>query len=117
MLNAVVGLLLILGITVFPVMLAARIVGAPETGFGRALLAVILFVIADITIQQFVSFGWFTTVISFLIGAAILSALLKITFVQASLVGLIITAIQMAVFLLLFGSFFAAESFKILASV
>ena len=46
---------IIIALVVFPVMIAARIVGAGKTGFGSALLAVILQVCLSMTVDRFIS--------------------------------------------------------------
>ena len=88
-------------VAVLPVMIGARIVGAGNTGFGAAVLAVILTVLT--TIIGFVVFGQtkFVWILTAIIGGMILAKVLDTTFWRGIGVSIISVVIQFLMVLLL----------------
>ncbi|KGI79239.1 hypothetical protein [Oleiagrimonas soli] len=102
-------LALLLALTVVPVMIGARIVKAQNTGFGSALLAVILLAALGAAIDHFVPYAILAVLISALGGAAILAGVLNTTFLRGLAVSVIVTLIQFLALLLFMGSIVGAD--------
>lgn len=86
---------------VVPIMIGARIVGATNTGFGHALLAVICLAVVGVILEGFVGNEIVGFVVSAAVGGAILAGLLGTTFWRGLGISVIAAAIQIGVVLLL----------------
>jgi hypothetical protein len=103
---------IIIGVTVVPVMFAARLVGAQKTGFGSALLAVIILGILSPLIgklligqPQVVAFA-----VSSIVGAAILSVVLSTTFLRGLAISAIVVVIQIVLTLVIASAIFSVAA-------
>ena len=94
-----VTLAIIIAITVAPVMFAARLVGAKNTGFGAAFLAVVLLGLLSAVIDKFFAgqSQTMTFAASSILGAAILSAVIGTTFFRGLAISVIATIVQIIV--------------------
>lgn len=91
------SLLVLLAVSVFPVMLAARLVDAPRRGFGPALLASFLYYVIAMAAEQLVGESWAAWSIGLALGTVMLSIVLEIGLLKAFGVALLIMAIQLVV--------------------
>jgi len=107
---AVLATLVVLAlILVVPVMIGARMVGADKTNFGAALFAVFMSVAAGATIQLFGLSGFIAFVLSAVVGAFLLAAILGTTFWRGMAVSVVAGAIQMLVFAVFLGGMLVAS--------
>jgi hypothetical protein len=95
---------LLLGVTVIPVMVGARVVNAQNTGFGSAFFAIILLVALSSAIQHFVSSQVVAFAVSVLGGAAILAGTLGTSFLKGLAVSFVVAGVQLLVILSFFGA-------------
>jgi hypothetical protein len=95
---------LILGVTVVPVMIGARVVGAEKTGFGAALLGIFMVSATSMAAQMFIPNQIFAFLVSAVVGAVFLSAILGTTFPRALGVSAITAAVQIAVVVVFVGA-------------
>jgi uncharacterized membrane protein YvlD (DUF360 family) len=104
MLTVLMFLLIAALVAVVPVMIGARMVGAQKTGFGPALLGVIVlaFVSAVVRWSEINSFVGF--VISSVVGGFALAHILGTTFWRAIVVSIIATVIQVIAVVVLAGT-------------
>ena len=86
---------------VVPVMFGARLVGARNTGFGSALLAVVILAALSAVIDGFVANDLVAIVAMAAIGAMVLAGILGTTFLRGLAISVIATIIQVGVILLL----------------
>ena len=86
---------------VVPVMFGARLVGARNTGFGSALLAVVILAALSAVIDGFVANDLVAIVALAAIGAMVLAGILGTTFLRGLAISVIATIIQVGVILLL----------------
>lgn len=86
---------------VVPIMIGARLVNARNTGFGSALLAVVILAAFSALIDGFVADDLFAFVAMAAIGAMVLAGVLGTTFLRGLAVSVIATIIQVGVLLLL----------------
>ena len=86
---------------VVPVMFGARLVGARNTGFGSALLAVVILAVLSAVIDGFVANDLVAIVAMAAIGAMVLAGILGTTFLRGLAISVIATIIQVGVILLL----------------
>lgn len=86
---------------VVPVMFGARLVGARNTGFGSALLAVVILAALSAVIEGFVANDLVAIVAMAAIGAMVLAGILGTTFLRGLAISVIATIIQVGVILLL----------------
>jgi hypothetical protein len=95
---------LLIAVTVVPIMVGARIVGAKNTGFGSALFAVILLSALSIAVNKFID----NSVLAFLASAAgggfFLAGVLGTTFWKGIVVSVIAVAIQVAILVFFAGA-------------
>lgn len=103
------GLAVLLAVTVIPVMIAARVVGARKTGIRAAIFALFLHLILTSGLLQLSLHPNVALILSVLGGAAIFAFALDTTmlrgFIVSILVGLIVTAVMfLAIGSLLTGS-------------
>jgi len=89
---------------VAPIMIGARIVNARNTGFGSALLAVVILAALSAAIDGFVNDDIVAVVVMAAVGAMVLAGVLGTTFLRGLAVSVIATAIQLGVILLLAGT-------------
>jgi hypothetical protein len=94
----ILATVIVIGILVVPVMIAARIVNADNKNFGTALLATIVMVVASNVVQQFVPDRSWWFVASTLVGGVIFSAALGTSYGRGVIVSLISSALQYAIF-------------------
>ena len=91
-------------VLVVPVMIGARLVNARNTGFGSALLAVIVMAASSAAINGFVANDLIAFVAIAAIGAMVLAGVLGTTFLRGLGVSVIATIIQVVVMLVLAGA-------------
>lgn len=101
---------LLLAVTVFPVMIGARMVNARNTGFGAAFLAIILLAALSAAVEHFFPSQGVAFVVSVLGGAAILAGTLGTTFLRGLAVSMIVVAIQFLVILGVAGTIFGVAA-------
>ena len=92
---------LLLGVTVVPVMIGARIVGAKNTGFGSALLAVIILAAVSIGIDRYFGNQLLGYIASAAAGGFFLAGILGTTFwrgIAVSIITVVVQAIIVVVF-------------------
>lgn len=94
----------LVAITVAPVMIGARIVGANNTGFGSALLAVVMLGAVSVGVDHFIGNRVLAFVVSATAGALLLAGILGTTFLRGLAVSAIVTVIQIAVMLVVVGA-------------
>ena len=95
-------------VTIFPVMIGARVVGANNRGFGSALLAVLLLTAVSAACDRLIANQLLNFLITAGVGGVVISAALGTTFWRALGVAVIATAIQIGIVLLFFGAAVAA---------
>ncbi|WP_374012735.1 hypothetical protein [Pseudoxanthomonas koreensis] len=95
---------------VVPVMLAARMVGAERTGFGSALIAVILQMVLSAVVRSIASDQLIVVLVALIVGSGIYSFTLGTTLLKGFLVSIIATVIAVVAIVLL------ASSFAVIAS-
>jgi hypothetical protein len=88
---------------VVPIMIGARIVNARNTGFGSALLAVVILAVLSAAIDALVANDLLAFVAMAATGAMVLAGILGTTFFRGLAVSVIATIIQIGVILLLAG--------------
>jgi len=96
-------LILVLCISVFPVMIAAKFVKSPKTGFGPAVFAVLFFFCISVVCETFIPNEGLASLASMLLGTFMLAAVLDISLFKAVIVALMILAIQLVVSFVLLG--------------
>jgi hypothetical protein len=94
---------LLVGLTVVPVMVGARVVGANNTGFGSALLAVLVLAALSIGIGKFIGNQFLAFVVSVAAGGLLLSTILDTSFWRGIGVGVVVVIVQYIVMLLFAG--------------
>jgi len=99
-----------LAVTVVPIMIGARVVGAEKTGFGSAVIALILLSVLSVAIEHMVSNNLLAFLVSVAGGAAILSGVLGTTFLKGLAVSFIVVAVQFVVLLMFAGALMGAAS-------
>ena len=97
----------LVAILIFPVMIAARMVGAERPGFGPALLAVFLQACLSALLQAFSTNPIFAVGVAVVGGAAIYAFALATSLIKGFLISILATIIAV-VFMVLFASTFAA---------
>jgi hypothetical protein len=105
MLQLILMFAALVAVLVFPVMFAARMVGAERTAFGSALLAVILQIVLSGLVEQFAPDQLIAVVIAIIGGSAIYSFTLSTTLLKGFLISIIATAIAVVAIVLLASSF------------
>jgi hypothetical protein len=95
---------LLVGVTVVPVMVGARVVGARKTGFGSALFAVILLAVLSAFTQEFVPDEVLAFLVSAAGGAAIFAFTLGTTLLRGLAVSVVVVAVQVVVIVLFPGT-------------
>ncbi len=87
----------LIGMTIIPVMVGARLVGAQNTGFGSALIAVVVLAAMSIGIDKFIG----NQAVAFLMSAAgggwLLAGILGTSFLRGIAVSLIAVVVQVVV--------------------
>jgi hypothetical protein len=101
MLSLLIALFIIAAITVFPVMIAARMVGAKNTSFGYALLALILQGVMSALLNTFIHRPLLSAVLSLLLGPAIYAGVLKTTYLRGFVISILFVLIALLFLLLL----------------
>lgn len=81
-------------LAVVPVMLAARMVGAGRTGFGSALLAVILQAVCSGVADKYLGNGWAGIAVAIVLGVAIYAYVLDTSWLKGLLLGILATVIS-----------------------
>ena len=107
MLDFIFLLTALVAILIFPVMIAARMVGAERPGFGSALLAVFLQACLSALLQAFSTNPIFAVGVAVVGGAAIYAFALATSLIKGFLISILATIIAV-VFMVLFASTFAA---------
>jgi hypothetical protein len=91
-------------VTVVPVMVGARLVGAERTGFGASLLAVIVLAAIGAAVGAFVDNKLAQGVVSAVLGAFLLAGILGTTFWRGLAVSLIAAVVQIVALVLFAGA-------------
>lgn len=86
-------------VLVVPIMIGARLVNARNTGFGSALLAVVILAALSALIDGFVGDDFVAVVAMVAIGAMVLAGVLGTTFLRGLVVSLIASVIQVGTLL------------------
>ena len=90
-------------VIVIPIMIGARLVGAKNTGFGSALLAVVIVAPLSALISLFVANEIVAFVGTAVVSAFVLSGILGTTFFRGLAISVIATIIQVVVILFFAG--------------
>jgi hypothetical protein len=101
MLPLLLFLLLLAAITVFPVMIAARIVGAQNRSFGYALFALLLQAALSAALQAFIPSQVLVGIASLLLGPAIYAMVLNTTYLRGLVISILFVVIGVAALFLL----------------
>ena len=107
MLDFIFLLTALVAILIFPVMIAARMVGAERPGFGSALLAVFLQACLSAILQAFSTNPIFAVGVAVVGGAAIYAFALSTSLLKGFVISVLATIIAV-VFMVLFAGTFAA---------
>jgi hypothetical protein len=94
---------ILLALVILPVMLAARIVGAGRTGFGAALVAVILQGLVSAATRAVSPEFYISVLVAVLLGSAIYAFVLDTTLIRGLAIGVLSTVIAVAGFMFLGG--------------
>jgi hypothetical protein len=105
MMQLVFSLAIIFVIIIYPVMLAARFVGAGKTGFGSVVFALFLLVIAGILIRLFVTNEIGVGLITIPVGSIIYSFALDTTILRGFAISILAVTIVVVAVVLLSGVF------------
>jgi hypothetical protein len=101
MIQLVISLALIAIIVTYPVMLAARFVGAGRTGFGSALISFILLTCLSLVIRLYITNELVALLIAIIGGSLIYSWVLDTTVLRGFVVSILSIIIALVVILLL----------------
>lgn len=101
MLIFIESLLLIIGITVFPIMIAARIVGARNTGFWHALWALLLQSVVSALLNHIFYNPFLAALISLLVGPAVYAMVLGTTYLRGLAISALFVIIALIVLFIL----------------
>jgi len=101
MLQLLLVLLILAAITVFPVMIAAKMVGAKNTDFAHALLALVLQGLMSGLLHSIIYRPFLASLISLLLGPAIYAAVLKTTYLRGFAISILFVLIALVFLLLL----------------
>jgi asparagine N-glycosylation enzyme membrane subunit Stt3 len=104
MIQILIMIAVIVGLTVVPVMLAAKFIGAGKTGFGAALLAVFLQACLTRATQHFVSDQSLAMAIVVVASSAVFSFTLDTTILRGFVVSILTIVITLVVIALFSGS-------------
>ena len=107
MLQLIFMFIAVVAAMVVPVMIAARMVGAERTGFGTALIAVILQAVLSVVVRFAAQDQLLVVVVAIIAGSAIYSFALGTSFLKGFLVSIIATVIGLVLIVLLATSFAA----------
>jgi hypothetical protein len=105
MMQLVFSLAIIFVIIIYPVMLAARLVGAGKTGFGSVLFAVFLQAGAGILIGLFTTNQLVAVLIALIFGSIIYSMALDTTILRGFAISILAVTIVVVAVVLLSGVF------------
>lgn len=100
----ITAIALIIAVTVVPIMVGARVVGAKNTGFGSALIAVIVLLALSYGIAKFIPNPIVAFIASAAGGGVFLSAILDTTFLRGIAVSIIAVAVQFAILVMFAGA-------------
>jgi hypothetical protein len=95
---------LLIAVTVVPIMVGARVVGAKNTGFGSALIAVVVLAALSFGVAKFIQNPILAFVVSAAGGGVFLSAILGTSFWRGIAVSVIAVAVQIAVLVMFAGA-------------
>ena len=101
---------LLLAVTVVPIMIGARIVGAKNTGFGSAFFAVIMLTVLSIVVTKFIPNPVLAFIASAAGGGFFLAGVLGTTFWKGILVSIIAVAVQVAILFMFAGAIFGGST-------
>ena len=105
MIQLVISLALIFLIIIYPVMLAARFVGAGKTGLGSVIFSIFLLVIAGVLIRLFVTNEIAVGLITIPVGSIIYSFALDTTILSGFAISIQAALIVVVAFIALSGIF------------
>jgi hypothetical protein len=98
-------------VLVVPVMIGARIVKARNTGFGAALLAVIILALISAGIDRAIANDIVALLLSTAAGALVLSMILGTSFLRGLAVSVFAAILQLVVMLLFAGAILGSSTF------
>lgn len=107
MIQLVISLAIIFIIIIYPIMLAARLVGAGKTGFGSVVFALFLLVIAGIIIRLFITDEIVVGLVTIPVGSIIYSFALDTTILRGFVIAILAALIVLFAALVLSGIFTA----------
>ena len=95
---------LLVGATVVPVMIGARVVRAQNTGFGSALLAVVMLVALSLGVDKFLTNQILAFIVSAAVGAFLLAGILGTSFLRGLAVSFIAAVVQLIIMVVFAGA-------------
>jgi hypothetical protein len=104
MAQLLLGFVILLAVTVVPVMISARLVGAHKTGFGSAVLALFMQLVLATALLHFGPSPTVALVISILGGAMVYAFALDTTVLRGLVVSILVGLIATVVLFLIAGS-------------
>jgi hypothetical protein len=104
MIQLVISLAIIVIIIIYPVMLAARLVGAGKTGFGSAVFSVFLQACLSLVIRLFIASELVAVLIAIIGGSLIYSMALETTILRGFAVSILAVTIAVVAVVLFAGS-------------
>ena len=107
MIQLLISFSIIFIIIIYPIMLAARLVGAGKTGFGSVVFSLFLLAIAGILIRLFITDEIFVGLITIPVGSIIYSYALDTTILRGFAIALLAALIVVFAVLALSGIFTA----------
>ena len=107
MIQLVISLTIIFVIIIYPIMLAARLVGAGKTGFGSVVFALILLVTAGLIIRLFITDEIVVGLVTIPAGSVIYAFALDTTILRGFAIAILAAVIVLVAALMLSGIFTA----------
>ena len=101
----VISLTIIFIIIIYPIMLAARLVGAGKTGFGSVVFSLFLLIIAGVLIRLFTTNEIGVGLITIVVGSIIYSFALDTTILRGFAISILAALIVVVAFIALSGVF------------
>jgi hypothetical protein len=101
--NFIIFILVVVVLTVIPVMIAAKLLGAKNTSFWSCVFAVIASVAAENIAEQVVSNPGFSGLIAVAVTAVCFSLILGAKYIQSVLIALLSIGVQYGIALLVAG--------------
>jgi hypothetical protein len=108
--DILVAITLLIAVTVVPIMIGARVVGAKNTGFGSALIAVVVLSALSFFVSKYIGNPLLAFAASAAGGGVMLAAILGTTFWKGILVSIIAVAIQIGVLVMFAGALLGGDT-------